>query len=239
MRSPWMWRRPARVIAVSRAIRDAMASQGIETSRIRVVHDGVQVPSEDALRPGELRRRARVPREAPLVGAVAALVPDKGHASFIRAAAKVLSKRPDARFAVFGEGSERSRLEALIGELGVGERVILAGYAPDAALSLADLDVFVHPSLREGLGTACLEAMVAGVPVALTSAGGLADIAGDVMPTVAPDDPAALSVEILRLLDDPELKARRSDVGRTRAHQFSVERLVDKTLDCYREALGP
>lgn len=239
VRSPWMWSRPRLVVAVSRAVRDGMLGRGIAPSRIRLVPDGVPIPAADSRQAGSLREAAGAPPDAPLVGAVGALDRDKGHDVLIRAAARVTARRPEVRFVIVGEGPERTRLASLIAELALEGNVSLPGHVPDVAGSLRDLDLFVHPARREGLGTACLEAMAAGVPAVLSSAGGLTDVAGDLIPTVPPEDDQVLAGEILKLLEDPELRDRRAIAGRKRAREFSVERMVSGNLRCYREAAWP
>lgn len=239
VRSPWMWRRPGLVVAVSRAVQARMVARGIEPSRIRVVPDGVPVPPAGPESAGRLRKTAGVQPDMPLVGAVGALDRDKGHDVLIRAAVQVVARRPDARFVIVGEGPERARLETLVVRLGLAENVALPGPVYDVAGSLKDLDLFVHPSRREGLGTACLESMSSGVPVVLTAAGGLVDLAGDLLPTIPPEDEGALAEAILELLEDDTLRAQRAAAGRERAAAFSVDRMVSGNLRCYQEARWP
>lgn len=236
--SPAVWRRADLVLAVSGAARDGLTAAGVEPSRVRVVHDGVDPTALRPPRPGALRRAAGAPVGESLVGAAGALEPGKGHDLLLRAAARVARSRPGVRFVVAGEGPARRRLERLARELELGDRLALPGHVPDVARSLADLDLFVMCSRKEGLGTAALEAMAAGVPTVVTRAGGLAEAAGDAVPTVAPGDPGALAAEILRLLDDRAARERIGAAGRRRVEErFTARRMADATVAAYREVL--
>lgn len=232
-RRPGIWRRAERIIAVSSHIRDVLVRQGIERSRIDVVRSGIDPADVEPGASGALRAAAGVAPDQTLVGAVGALVPHKDHATFVRAAARVARDRPDVRFAVFGHGPLRESLATLVTQVGLGDRFHLAGEVADAARSLGDLDVFVMPSREEGLGTACIEAMLAGVPIVATSAGGLRELAGEVSTPVAPGDPEALAGEINRLLADPVELAAAGARARAGARAFSAEAMVGGTLRCY------
>lgn len=237
--SPAVWRRADLVLAVSGPVRDGLVAAGLEPTRVRVVHDGVDPGALRPARPGVLRRAAGAPEDGLLVGAVGALEPGKGHDLLLRAAARVTRRRDDVRFVVAGAGPARERLEALARELGLGDRLTLAGHVPDVARSLVDLDLFVMSSREEGMGSVVLEAMAAGVPAVVTRAGGLAEAAGDAVPTVPPEDPEALAAEILRLLEDGAARERIGEAGRRRVEaRFTAARMADETLAAYRAVLS-
>lgn len=237
--SPAVWRRADLVLAVSRAVRRVLLGSGLDPRRVCVVHDGIEPARLGSRRPGALRRAAGASPDDLLVGAVGALVGHKDHRTLVRAAARVAEDRPGAiRFVVAGEGPLREELAGLVRELGLGERFALPGHVPDVARSLGDLDLFVMSSREEGLGTAVLEAMAAGVPAVVTRAGGLVDVAGEAVPSVPPEDPGALAAEILRLLEDPAERERVAAAGRTRVEErFTARRMAEGTLAAYRRVL--
>lgn len=237
-RSPAVWRRADLVTAVSGPVRRVLLECGLEPARVEVVHDGVDPDELRPQRKGGLRSAAGVPDDAPLVGTVGALVGHKDHATFVRTAARVADRRPDVHFVVAGEGPERSSLERLRREEGLEESLRLPGHVPDAARSLCDLDVFVMSSRQEGLGTAVLEAMAAGVPVAVTRAGGLADVAGDELPSAPPEDPEALAREVLRLLEDAGEREAARRAGRRRLGDFTAASMARSTLRAYRRVVA-
>jgi len=237
LRSAAAWKRADVVVAVSGAVRDVLVAGGLEPRRVRVVHDGVDPGELRPPRPGRLRAAAGAADGELLVGTAGALVPAKDHATLLRAAARVLAARDDVRFLVAGEGPERPALEALARELGVADRVALPGRVEDAARSFGDLDLFVMSSSGEGLGSAALEALAAGVAPVLARAGGLADVAGGELPSVPPSDPEALAGAVLGLLAAPGRRARVAAAARERAGRFTADRMTEGTLDAYRAAL--
>jgi len=239
MRSPSTWKRAEAIIAVSESVRSVLRSQGIDASRIRVIHSGVSLTELADPLPGRLRESASNDPGAPFVGAVGALTPEKGHAWLLRSAALTARAFPAARFAVFGVGPERSSLLRLAASLGIADRIVFPGRIEQIGRSLADLDLFVMPSLSEGLGTAAVEAMLAGCPVVLSGAGGLADLAGDEIPTVPPGDVEALAGEMTRLLSDRAARSLLGERASARGAQFTVERMMRATLDLYGEVAMP
>lgn len=236
--TPAVWRRADRVLAVSGAARAALVRSGVEPARVRVVPDGVDPGAVRPQRRGRLRAAAAAPEGTPLVGTAGALEEGKDHGTLVRAAARVLRRRPDVRFVVAGEGPRRGRLEETIAALGLEDHFSLPGHVPEVARSLGDLDLFVMPSREEGLGSAVLEAMTAGVPVVMTRAGGLAEVAGQELPSVPPEDPEALAEAILRLLDDPAAREEVRAAASRRVEAFSAEAMVRSTLRAYREVVA-
>lgn len=238
LRSPAVWRRADLVAAVSGAVRRVLVDGGLAPARVRVIHDGIDPDELRPQRPGRLREAAGVAEDVPLVGAVGALVGHKDHATFVRAAARVARRRPGVHFVVAGEGPRRGEVERLRSALGLEGRLHLPGHVPDVARSLVDLDVFVMSSREEGLGTAVLEALAAGVPVAVTRAGGLAEVAGDGLPSAPPQDPPALAREVLRLLEDDGARAEALRAGRRRLRAFTAGAMARRTLSAYREVVA-
>ncbi|MDH3296947.1 MAG: glycosyltransferase [Gemmatimonadota bacterium] len=232
-RRPGVWRRANRILAVSRHIRDVLVRQGIERSRIDVVYSGIDPSDLEPRLDGVLRRAAGAGPDQVLVAAAGALVDHKDHATFVRAAALVADRWPDVRFAVFGEGPLRGALTRLVSEVGLEGRFRLPGEIAQAARSFGDIDIFVMPSREEGLGTACIEAMIAGVPIVATCAGGLGELAGEAFCPVEPGQPAALAGQMERLLADASVREAASARSRVRARAFSAETMVHGTLQCY------
>ncbi|HSM07992.1 MAG TPA: glycosyltransferase [Gemmatimonadota bacterium] len=239
VRRMFVWQRADLVLAVSRRIREVLVGQGIDRRRVEVVysgidpHDVVPPPGHDAAR--ELRAAGSVGDEQVLVAAVGALVGHKDHATFVRAAALLAPRYPEARFAVFGEGPERPKLERLVREHGLDRVFSLPGRFADAAQALDGIDIFVMPSKEEGLGTACIEAMHAARPVVATSAGGLGELAVDgAFRPVVPADPAALAVELEPLLADRSARERAGEAARRGAVRFTAAAMVVATLRAYR-----
>jgi len=106
-----------------------------------------------------------LPKESVIIGAIGRLVPVKGHIHLIRAFGRVSRDYPEASLAIIGGGREEAALLAEIGVLGLGDRVVLCGTVPDAMRYVRAFDMFIMPSLQEGLGLALLEGMCGRLPV--------------------------------------------------------------------------
>lgn len=238
VRRTFVWQRADLVLGVSRRAREVLVSQGIDRRRVEVVYSGID--PRDVVPPGhagtrDLRAAVSAGGDQVLVAAVGALLRVKDHATFVRAAALLAPVYPDVRFAVFGEGPERPKLELLVREHGLDGVFRLPGEFPDAVRALGGVDVFVMPSKAEGLGTACIEAMLAGRPIVATSAGGLGELAVDgAFRPVAPGDPAALAAELEPLLADRSARERAGEAARRGARRFTADVMVEGTLRAYR-----
>lgn len=105
-----------------------------------------------------------------VLGSVGALVPRKNHKFLVRILPKIVARVPEACLLIVGEGTEEERLVGLAGDLGVVDRLILAGGQDDVPAFLSAMDAFAFPSLHEGLGLALIEAQANGLPVVASSA---------------------------------------------------------------------
>jgi glycosyltransferase involved in cell wall biosynthesis len=155
---------------------------------------------------------------------------------------EVRRKEPAARLVVVGEGPERSRLEDLVRRHGISEQVSFPGALDDPWSILAGVDVFVLPSVKEGLPFALVEAMAVGVPIVTTRVGGIPEVVRDGRSAqlVPPGDPAALSEAITSLLQDRRLAAMlgqeaKQDVLR---RGLTAEAMAARTASLYRELLA-
>jgi glycosyltransferase involved in cell wall biosynthesis len=229
--------RVERVVAVSRAIADVLAAGGVDEGRVRVVYEGV--PDRPA-QPGgrELLASLGVPKDAPVIGNVAALTDHKDHATLIEAMAVLPESARAARLVIFGEGELRAALEARTRSRGVAERVIFAGFRGDLDRLFPAFDVFCLSSHHEGLGTSLLDAMNFGVPVVATRAGGIPEAVEDGVTgrLVPPQAPGALADELAEVLADREQARQLGRAGRLRYEgHFSTARMVRATLGVYEE----
>jgi glycosyltransferase involved in cell wall biosynthesis len=176
--------------------------------------------------------------ERALVLAVARLDPQKGHRHLLAAAAKV----PDAVFALAGDGPERPALEQLANQLGIRDRVRFLGERSDVAALLAACDVFVLPSLYEGLPISVLEAMAANRPVIATAIGGTDEVVidGESGLLVPPAQPHAMASALRRLLEDGGLRSRLAAAGRARVTtEFSAREMVRRVTELYERLSDP
>lgn len=231
------------LVAVSEAVkRDLVELRVAPASRIRVIPLGLDLePLTGALPRGGLRGPGRVPADAPLVGCVGRLAPIKDIATFLAAAAQVRRVRPETRFAIVGDGEERSLLEQLSRRLGLSDAVHFHGWQAEMERVYGDLDVVVNSSRNEGTPVALIEALAARRPVVATRVGGTPDLLGDEARglLVAPGDPQALAQAVLQVLGRPDEAAARADAGRAFVlERHTTRRLVDDVDRLYRELLA-
>lgn len=218
-------------VAVSGAVRNILLETGVSGERVAVVHDGV----DDVVLPPVTKTNSGV-----IIGCVGALVPHKDHATFIRALSRVMRVRPEIRGVLVGEGPCRASLEELAERLGVSGRLTFVGQSNRARERMASFNLMCHPSREEGMGQVLVEAMLAGVPVVATTAGGIPDVVehGVTGLLVPPRRPARMAGALLQALDDSERTERRARVARLRAlEQFSIDAMVRGTEAFYERVL--
>jgi glycosyltransferase involved in cell wall biosynthesis len=234
--SQWKYRQVDGFIAASGAIRDILVHDRIDRSRIVVVHDGIDIDRIDRLPAIEIHAEYWLPRGAPVVVNVGALVGHKGQRHLVDAVTPVMRDIPDVHVVIFGEGELRAPLEKQIKQLGLEKRVLLPGFREDVLSLVKSSDLFVMSSVTEGLGSAVLDAMAMGLAVVGTRAGGIPEavVPGTTGLLVEPGEPQPLAAAVVRLLKDAGLRRAYGEAGRKRVSElFGVDRLVDGTLAAY------
>jgi glycosyltransferase involved in cell wall biosynthesis len=204
------------------------------------IHGGIDLAQVRSVQvdPAVKRKELGLPPEGPIIGTVGRLVPIKGHTWLLRAVPRVLSEFPQVRVVLIGDGPMQDELKELAAELGISPHVVFLGTRPDIPECLAALDLFVLPSLNEGMGRVLLEAMAVGCPVVATRVGGIPDIVADGTTglLVPPRDDRALAEAILILLQDPSRRAAYGEAARRHVDgRFEVETMVRKIERLYDE----
>jgi len=228
-----------RLICVSEAIRTRCLAAGLPESLLTVIPDFVDCRHFDSgvgqeLAPGT---------DSPTLLTIGRLTASKGHRVLLRAMREVVRRMPGARLLICGTGMDEAALRRQAHALGLGDRVEFLGFAPDVRRVLAQADVFVMPSLSEGLGVAVLEAMAMAKPVVSSDAGGLPEsvIDGETGLVVAAGDAGALAEALLDLLTDPARATKMGQAGRERAlSHYDRPRIVERITALYDQVLaGP
>ncbi len=215
------------VIAVSEAVkRDIIKYDRVPEHKVKVIYNGIEPGDFLGMDKGAARALLGIGANAPVVGNVGRLVEQKGQRYLIEAVAALKKDFPDLRLLVVGDGPEKEGLKGLARSLAIEENVIFAGTRKDVPLLLSAMDVFVFPSLWEGLGNALIEAMASGLPV----------VASDIMPireildkadcgiVVPPKDARSIASSVGALLRDGAFAQRLGNAGRQRAGtRFSIE----------------
>lgn len=223
-RARWLYNRGADgVVAISQTIADLLHDAGVQQEKMRVIYSGI-----DAARFQQRAPRSELSQPA-VVGTVAVLEERKGLRYLLEAAARLQAQGLSVEYRIAGAGPLLAELRQLAQQSGVGDRVRLVGFVSDSAAFLADLDIFVLPSLFEGLGVAALEAMAAGKPVIASRVGGLAEsvLDGETGLLVAPRDSAALADAIASLVKNPTLAVQMGERGAVRVKdRFSLDQMA-------------
>jgi sugar transferase (PEP-CTERM/EpsH1 system associated) len=239
----WTARLDDRVIAVCEVARRAEIERArVSPEHVVTIYNGIDVERFSAT-DGDLvirvRRELGIPAGVPLIGAVGRLHPQKDFAGLLDSLTEVQKYVSPVRLLLVGEGELRDDLETRARSLGISGIVTFAGFRSDVAEILAACDVFVLPSLWEGMPNVVLEAMAVGLPVVATQVGGVPEIVldGETGLLVPPGDSETLAQALIRLLRDPDLRSRMGRAGRRRVEQhFSANQLVLETEALY-EAL--
>jgi len=169
------------------------------------------------------------------VGTITRLMPAKGNQYLIEAAPKVLAKHPNARFFIVGEGELQPQLEAQATALGLGDRLVFAGFTRDVGAALSALDLIVFPSLWEGTPLTVFEALAMGKAIVATDADGLLDVLTDrkdalIVPKANAD---RLADAICELLEHPDAGARLSAESRKTGARYDIAAFVRKMERLY------
>ncbi len=234
-----------KTITVSEEMNSQIKSFPFVSSKIKVIHNGIEKFSpysqEEALKilieknkklEGALRKAQNV------IGTIGELHHIKGIRYLIEAAEKIILSGNRIVVIIIGEGEERNNLERLIKQKDLSDEIFLLGHIENAKMYLRAFDLFVLPSLSEGLGYVVLEAGIVEIPVIASSVGGIPEIIendknGILIP---PKDPLSLMNAIKKLLDDPNLKNHYATNLKEKIDQkFSIEKMLNQTLEIYRK----
>jgi glycosyltransferase involved in cell wall biosynthesis/protein-tyrosine-phosphatase len=227
-----------RIVAVSGKMAERLDRSGYGADRVACIHNGVDLKRVRSERVREqVRRELGIAPAAPLIGTVGRLSPVKGHVHFLRAARLILQGERAARFLVVGDGPLRGDLERSAKEFGLQDACVFAGARGDVFDLVSALDVFVLPSLHEGIPMALLEAMALGTPVVATAVGGVPEVVADGVNglLVASGDAPGLAEACLGLVRDA-MKARKLALSarRTVEERFLREQNGQALVDLYR-----
>jgi glycosyltransferase involved in cell wall biosynthesis len=222
-----------RAVAIAGAVRDELVEAGMERERITVVHNWVAEWGGAASGGGAPGFDSQGHY---CLGQIANLLRWKGHDTVLRALPLMLAAVPHLRFFVFGRLSDENYLadlRKLCSQLGVEEQVTFLGFRDDIRVVLPTLDCLVLASDREPFGLVLVEAMLAGVPVVASDAGGVPEIVRDGVDGLLfpPGDYQALAERVIALARDQELTLRLTAAAKQRAAEsFSMAGQIGKIV---------
>ena len=231
------------MVAVSQDLKRFVCDKvGVAEKRLEVIYNGVapaQTVTDEEVQ--KCKAELEVSGCYPLLGVVGSLYPVKGHRFLLEAMPEILGRWPKAQLLVIGRGELEVALKEQVEQLAIEANVHFLGMRQDVPRLLSVLDVFVLPSLSEGLSLALLEAMAAGIPVVATKVGGNPELidSGRTGFLVQPEDAKDLAANLMKLLSDPVMMQQfgRQAAERVRKH-YSMRQMVDRYRDLYTRSLS-
>jgi glycosyltransferase involved in cell wall biosynthesis len=184
------------------------------------------------------KSRLGIPAEVPVIGKIARLFPLKGHAEFLDMARHIAVEEPRTWFLLVGDGILKEELQDTARRMGIGDRTVFAGLVPpeEVPAYIQAMDVVVHTSLREGIARVLPQAGAVGKPVVTFDLDGAPEViqhghSGYLAPA---KDTTALATHVVKLIRDPERRARFGEAGRKFANaHFRVETMVEQINQVY------
>jgi len=213
----------------------------VAPDKIVTIHNGIDMDRFAGVRGDSVRRELALGDGSVLIGTVGRLAPQKGFAYLLQAIPLVLREHPETHFAFAGDGPLEAELKGLATELGVSERCHFLGFRRDIPEVLAACDIFVLPSLWEGLSITLLEAMAAGKPIVATDIKGNREVITDEVNglLVRPKDSVELARAIIELIEDRERARLLGErARRTVERHFNERAMLEKTLQAYATAMA-
>lgn len=229
------------VVAVSKAVVQDLKNRGVSEGKIKLIYNGLKTKNDKQVyNVPDIRKKYGIDDNAFVIGSVGRLAKVKGHSYLVEAMPNILEQIEYCQLLIAGEGPERAHLESLIRKYKLRDRVKLPGYIENIDQFLAAIDLFVLPSLTEGLPLVLLEAMAAGKPVVATAAGGILEVVetSDIGFLVPPADPSSLAESIKGIYRSKErmsnMVLRAKSIVRTK---YSSDMMARQYLAIYSQLL--
>lgn len=236
----WLARRTDRIVVNSSGVREFYVRHGLPDEKFVLIPNGISAPPVTNVSREALLAELGLPEHARLIGAVGRLWPQKRIKDLIWATDLLKVIRDDVHLLIIGDGPHRRRLEQFQRQVRIEDKAHFLGHRSDVPRMIPHFDLLWLGSEYEGLPNVIMEAMIAGVPVVATDISGNRDLVipdetGYLVPV---GDRAALARQANKILDDRELARRLGEAGRRRIlSEFSVERMVERHVELYREVL--
>jgi glycosyltransferase involved in cell wall biosynthesis len=233
------------VAAISSEVAESLARARVPRERIAIISSGVdcaRLHPAAAEERHSARARLGIPDDAVVLGTLGALEERKGHRYLLEAMAELWREQQAPLVCLIaGDGSRRKELERHAAAAGIADAVRFLGRVDDPLPVLWAVDIFVFPSLHEGLGVALLEAAACGLPAVASRAGGIQEVIIDGCTglLVAPGNAGAIAAAARRLIATPAERVAMGAAARERAlREFTMETMARRTLELYRRCLA-
>lgn len=237
------------IIAVSKAVRDMLVSQGIRPSKISVIYNGVDLDYWKGERSLKAREDFEIGDQEFVVTSVARFSEEKGHIFLMEAIKQFLKMRKKSdkgfakkvRFLLVGDGENLEHCKGLAGMMGISDSVIFAGFRKDVRSILHSSDLYVSHSMSEALGISILEAMACGLPVVATNSGGPSEIINaenNCGILVECGDTDGFAAAIHKIVNDTELyNTYRENAIKIVEKEFNLDNTAESTYNLYIKGL--
>jgi glycosyltransferase involved in cell wall biosynthesis len=235
--NPVLSRWPARIYAVSAALKQDMVAEGFPERSIEVLYNGIELgPRPRPADRAAMRASLGLPADALVIGSVGRLDPVKNLGALLEARAILNTRFPGARIVIAGDGPERQALIDRAHAVGLGDVVHLTGYRADVRAVMAAFDMYVNCSTYEGVSLTILEAMAAALPVVATAVGGNPEVVVDQETGLLIDQrPQTVASAIAALASNPARRHAMGEAGRWRVKRhFTIERMVHDYAVAYQ-----
>jgi glycosyltransferase involved in cell wall biosynthesis len=214
---------------------------GVDPGKVVTVYNGIDMRRFGKNGGRAVREEFGIGESQILFGTVSRLSPEKDHANLISAFSMVASGDEDCRLLIVGDGPARGELERMAENLVPGGKVIFAGFREDTAACLSAIDLFIQPSLEEGLSLTILEAAASGTPIVTTPVGGTPEIltAGAEAVMVQPGNNGELASAMEEFLEDRErFELMAGEAAREVRERFSLSGMENNYRELYRRVTG-
>lgn len=180
----------------------------------------------------KLRKKALgLSEDCLVIGTVGRLVPIKGHFYLIDAMRYLLKEIPGVTLLIIGEGPLKHKLESQVDKMGLTQAIKFLNFQENIQNILSILDLFVLPSLNEGMGRVIVEAQISGLPIVATQVGGIPDLVIDGVNgfLISPKNPELLAQAMIKILKNNELAKKMGELGKRGALQkFGAKQMIGK-----------
>jgi glycosyltransferase involved in cell wall biosynthesis len=229
-------------VAVSKANIERGIHKGIFTKdKVVLIRSGIDIGEFGREKHDKVKERNKlgVDTETPLVGMIACFKPQKSPLEFVRVARIVLEEISEVRFLLIGDGILRSKIERLIRELGIENKILLLGWRRDIPEIISSIDILVLTSLWEGLPRVFPQAMASGIPVVATEVDGTPEaiqngVNGFLMP---PGDTRGMAEKITYLIKNPEKAREMGERGKRLVEEFDIWKMLGQQEELYSKLL--
>lgn len=241
-----------KLIALTEGEKNESLAYGIgKSEQWVIIHSGVDYKlqiSNDKLK--KIKKEFGIQDDYLVIGTVARLEPVKGVEYFIDAIKIIIDYKlqvTDCKFLIVGDGSEMIKLKQKVKRLNIEDKVIFTGMREDVPELISIMDIYVQPSLNEGMGKTIVLAQLLGKPVVATKVQGIPSVVldGKTGILVEPKNPIQLAEAVSKLLKDEKLRRQLGENAKQWVNkivdgypQFSVERMIYLLENLYNEVLS-